>query len=349
MLNGSTQGPERPKGEGRGPARGDDVSAVAGTPQTLVEELRAVCRRLLAEGEVGAVVGYGRVRPGAPACAVFLTHPDECGQLVWDEGCFANLCAYLKKKEVRGAGKIALVVKGCDARSLVVLEKESQIDRGQIVAVGVACGGVGEPRLPKCAACDVNLPQGVDIVVGECGDNRSVPLLGTSSAVSGAETLLLRSSGIRSNLGLAGEAAGNGHSRYTDLEAFLARSPEERMAFWREELSRCVKCYACRQVCPMCYCERCIVDKNRPQVIDTSPSPKGNFAWHITRAFHLAGRCVGCDECTRACPVGIDLRLLNLSLAQAAEKSFGYRAGADPAAEPVIGGYSTGDREEFIR
>ncbi len=95
----------------------------------------------------------------------------------------------------------------------------------------------------------------------------------------------------------------------------------ERMAFWKAEFDRCMKCYACRQVCPLCYCERCVADKNRPTVIDTSATLKGNFAWHITRAFHLAGRCVGCDECTRACPAGIDLRLLNLSLARRPRRS----------------------------
>jgi ferredoxin len=99
----------------------------------------------------------------------------------------------------------------------------------------------------------------------------------------------------------------------------------------------------------MCYCERCLADKNRPQAIDTSPHRKGNFAWHLSRAIHLAGRCVGCDECTRACPAGIDLRLLNLALARAAETQFGYRAGMDPAVEPVVGAYSLQDKEDFIR
>ena len=82
--------------------------------------------------------------------------------------------------------------------------------------------------------------------------------------------------------------------------------------------------------------------RQEPAAWRSAPRPrsKGNFAWHITRAFHLAGRCVGCDECTRACPAGIDLRLLNLSLAKAAEENFGFRAGMDPDAEPIIGAYS---------
>jgi ferredoxin len=58
---------------------------------------------------------------------------------------------------------------------------------------------------------------------------------------------------------------------------------------------------------------------------------------------------VGCGECTRACPAGIDLSLLNRSLARAAEEEFGYRAGADRDAPPLIGTFSTGDKEGFIR
>jgi coenzyme F420-reducing hydrogenase delta subunit/ferredoxin len=145
------------------------------------------------------------------------------------------------------------------------------------------------------------------------------------------------------------ESAGADGNRYVEVEALLAKTPDERLAFWTGEFDRCLKCYACRQVCPMCYCERCLADKNRPQAIDTSPHRKGNFAWHIARAMHLAGRCVGCDECTRACPAGIDLRLLNLSLARAAERHFDYRAGADPNVEPLIGTYSLQDKEDFIR
>ena len=121
------------------------------------------------------------------------------------------------------------------------------------------------------------------------------------------------------------------------------------MAYWRAELERCVKCYACRQACPLCYCERCIVDKNRPTCLDTSATLKGNFAWHIVRAFHLASRCVGCDQCSRVCPEGIDLRLLNLSLAQASETNFGYRSGTDPKADLILGHYSQQDQEDFIR
>ncbi len=203
------------------------------------------------------------------------------------------------------------MVKGCDERALVVLEKESQLERKEIHVIGMACQGMGEP---KCETCEVHLPRFADEVIGETDKH-------------------------------APETA----ERWKALESLMALPAAQRMSYWATEFERCVKCYACRQVCPMCYCERCLVDKNRPTVIEPSATDKGNFAWHILRAFHLAGRCIGCDECTRACPAGIDLRLLNLSLAKAAEEHFAYRAGMDPKAEPLIGAYSLQDKENFIR
>ena len=92
-----------------------------------------------------------------------------------------------------------------------------------------------------------------------------------------------------------------------------------------------------------------MADKNRPTRIDTSSTLKGNFAWNILRAFHLAGRCIGCSACTNACSAGIDLDLLNLTLAKAAEDNFQFRAGMERNAEPLIGSFSPDDNENFIR
>jgi len=282
----------------------------------MIATLRDTCRQLLRDGKVDVVIGYGQ-EPAEPddglVVPVFIRRPEDVDRLVWNERCYANLTVYLKRAEIRALGRPAIVVKGCDQRALVVLEKESQLDRSHVYAIGMACDGLGRP---KCWTCDVHEPRGVDVRIGSATGN-------------------------------AGPITAD--QRYAEINAFQARSPGERLAYWRQELARCVRCYACRQVCPMCYCTRCIVDKNRPQAISTSATLKGNFAWHITRAFHLGARCVGCEECTRVCTAGIDLRLLNLSLAQAAEENFAFRAGDDPQAEPVVGAYALQDKEDFIQ
>jgi formate dehydrogenase (coenzyme F420) beta subunit len=280
----------------------------------MLQELRSTCRRLLEEETVRVVIGYGQHEEGGPAFPIFVTRASDTDQLVFNADCHHNLVTYLTRPEIRAFGKAAIIVKACDERALVVLQQESQVDRQSVVVVGVSCAAAVSPHGAKCDGCDQRAPRFADMLTGDVRDANPVAA-----------------------------------PRYERLEAFLQRSPEDRMKYWQQELSRCTRCYACRQVCPLCYCRRCIADKNRPVCIDSSPTLQGNFSWHITRAFHLAARCVGCDACTQACPAGIDLSLLNQSLTRSAEKSFGYRSGQDASAEPLVGSYRTQDQESFIQ
>jgi ferredoxin len=124
---------------------------------------------------------------------------------------------------------------------------------------------------------------------------------------------------------------------------------EEKWKFWQEELSRCIKCFACRASCPMCYCSKCAVYCNKPQVISVAPDTLGNFEWHITRAMHLAGRCVSCGECYRACPVGIPINLLTEKIFDDIYKNFGTKAGGSLKKEYALSMFKPDDKEEFIR
>ena len=116
---------------------------------------------------------------------------------------------------------------------------------------------------------------------------------------------------------------------FAEVDQMEALPPEERWEFWKDHFDRCIRCYACRQVCPMCYCKRCIVEKNQPQWVETSPHLRGNTAWNVIRAFHLTGRCVGCGECERVCPVGIPLSKINDKMAKVVLDQFDYQAGMD--------------------
>ncbi|ACF43569.1 4Fe-4S dicluster domain-containing protein [Pelodictyon phaeoclathratiforme] len=142
------------------------------------------------------------------------------------------------------------------------------------------------------------------------------------------------------------------HPRQIPEEPLLERigkmDTRERFDFWQEEFSRCIKCYACRQACPMCYCRRCIVDNNQPQWINTSSHTLGNFEWNIVRAFHLAGRCVQCGNCDRACPVNIPLRLINQRMAKEVMEEFDHFAGLSQTQEPVLASFKKDDTETFI-
>lgn len=283
------------------------------------QELRETCRELLTAGTVQVVIGYGSDGDAA-ARPVFVTDPAAVDQLIFDQRCHHNLTTYLTRPQVRAMGRVAVVVKGCDERAAIVLQQESQLDRDQAYLIGVACTGTGQldrtgqPVADRCRTCDVHLPRHSDTVIGTAEN----PPVAASD-------------------------------RYARLAEFLQRSPQERFEYWQDEFSRCTRCYACRQVCPLCYCRVCLLDKNRPQAVDPSAHPKGTLAFHLTRAFHLAGRCVDCGACVRACPAGIDLWLLTASVARAAEDEFGFRAGMDSEVASPLGEYSTRDREDFIR
>jgi len=277
-------------------------------------ELQEKTAELLTEKKVNVVIGYGHLETGEIG-AVFVSSPHQANRLLWNEHCSANLTVYLTRKEIKKLGIPAIVVKGCDAKTLAILESENQLDRENLVVIGVACSGIKVQGIlqEKCSVCDVQQPPHCDIVIGEV----------TSAGAQG--------------------------DRYAKLARLSAMTTEQRFEYWKKEFARCVKCYACRQNCPLCYCEVCVADKNRPARIDTSATLKGNFAWNVLRAFHLAGRCVGCSACSQACPAGIDLDLLNLTLAKAAEDNFQYRAGMERHAEPLIGSFSPDDHEQFIR
>ncbi|MDR2761850.1 MAG: 4Fe-4S dicluster domain-containing protein [Planctomycetaceae bacterium] len=297
-------------------------------------KLQQKAKELLTDKTVDVIIGYGS--PASQPSLVLITDPADTDQLIWNDRCTQNLAVYLRRKEVRTMGKAAIVVKGCDAKSLVVLEAENQIDRNSMVVIGMECCGVKAVEFPapsndsatraesnsnlklsaKCLSCEVTKPLNCDVVIEQ-----------------------VENSPVQFDLS----------KRYERLEKLTSMTTDERLKYWENEFSRCIKCYACRQSCPLCYCEVCVVDKNRPVRIDVSATLRGNFAWNILRAFHLAGRCVGCSACSEACPAGIDLDLLNLSLAKAAEENFNHKAGLDRSTNLLIGTFSPEDHEEFIR
>lgn len=123
----------------------------------------------------------------------------------------------------------------------------------------------------------------------------------------------------------------------------------ERWDFWQKEFSKCFKCFACRSSCPMCYCTKCMTESNQPQWITVAAHDLGNMEWHIMRAMHLAGRCVNCGDCARACPMDIPLNLLTYNLIEGIEKDFGAKAGMKATDISALSTFRPGDKENFIK
>ena len=100
-----------------------------------------------------------------------------------------------------------------------------------------------------------------------------------------------------------------------------------RMEKWANLLKRCIKCYGCRNSCPICVCIPC---KLEDEVwVETGVIPAEMMAYHLIRAFHLSDTCVACGACQEACPVNIPLLALQLSMRESLRKTHGYEAGLD--------------------
>jgi ferredoxin len=294
----------------------------------ITEAIRTEAQRILSAGTVTAIVGYAAARRKGSAQPVVISTPDDAQKLIFTAACVNNLAVYLTKakKEIPKVGRIGIVVKGCDLKALTGLLGESQLKREDLYIIGVPCAGVlastvypdqeltAETIAAKCSECDAHLPTGCDFV------STQIPVTPELE------------------------------QKYaTEIARLEALTPAERWAYWKEQFAKCIKCYACRQVCPFCFCDQCLCDRNKPQMVDTTPRPAGNTAWHIVRAMHLAGRCAGCAECERVCPMDIPLNLLNRKMAKELKELYDYEAGFNVQDKGPLTMYTDKDDQSFIK
>lgn len=280
-------------------------------PATTDPALVTAATEALTSGKIKAIVGWVNNSTLSRPRPIWLTRPEDAARLVSPPPDGGNLARFLKNPMLKSVRPVGLVARRSEALALNVLMQEAQIDPASVLVFATDDHGKFISAMDLNAAAEKLVAEPI----------KSLP---------------------------ADRPAGFSDETLKALDDLMAKSPEERWAFWTAQSAKCVKCYACRGSCPMCTCEQCFMEKNQPQWFPTAADGPGNLAWHIIRAFHLAGRCVGCGACEDACPAGIPLNILGAAMARSALKHFGHRAGADPKAVPLQSDYRFEDSEEFI-
>ena len=311
------------------------------------QKMRDTARELLQKGEVKYLFGYESCDFGSKIRPVMIQDPADVDKLIFTPMCKNNLSVYLTlEPPLKKGEKMGLIAKGCDGRALNQILQEHGIKREEVVVLGVPCSGIIDPeklyaRVPEEKVVEAIL-QGDNFTVRTRDGEKSFPkneLIFNECIACGFPTPTTVDV-------LLGEAIkGEPGPQSTPLDKM---GLEERWAFWSDKFKDCVRCYACRNICPLCFSEECAVDSLRPNWVRRSVNLTENAAWHILRAFHLAGRCIGCGECARACPTDIPLNALNRILGLEAFKLFEYIPGIDPEAKPLLTTYGSDDEEGFI-
>jgi ferredoxin len=326
--------------------------------------LREAAEELLRDKKADLFLGYDKASLPFRTTPLFVTAAEKAKRLVWNPFCTANLAVYLPRllkapadaraaKAAPAPPTVAVVLKGCDARSVVALIQERQVPRERLVLVGVACPGMVDPRKAERALGDRDaLGAGEDAQ----GNVRAVVEDGTEVTLRREEVLADSCLECRSPvpstcdilLGVPapGPREADGARRRT--AEFEAKPADGRWARLQQILSKCIRCNACRQACPMCYCKDCLLDQTRPRWIGAGTDISDVTVYHLVRALHMAGRCTDCGACTRACPMGIDARLLVRRVNLEAEDLFGYRAGETADAAPLLSAFAMDDPQEFL-
>ena len=313
------------------------------------EVLVSKASELLKNGTVDRVLGWKAgefdydITP-----AVFHTGEELEQDFVWNDFCGANFSKYLVSETGKSENKILVFLKPCDTYSFNQLLTEHRFDREKVYAVGVGCNGMLDVAKLRSSA------DGILRVNTEDPDKVAVETLydGTVT-LDRAELLPDRCVNCKSRkhvaydelLGSDGEVL-DCH-RFDEVEQIERMTPDERYAFWQGELPRCIRCNACRDVCPACTCEKCVFDNPQSGVENKAPATSfEEQMFHIIRAFHVAGRCTDCGECSRVCPQHIPLHLLNRKFIKDIDNFYGdYQAGAEVGSRAPIVNYRTDDLE----
>ncbi len=310
------------------------------------DKIKEIAGRLLKECTVDMVIGFRKGTMPMMNEPCFATSPEAVDTLVWDSNCGINLANYLTNRKE----KVAVIAKGCDSRNIVTHIIENKIKRDQVYIVGVPCTGMIDKRKIT------GMVAGEILGVSETENTIKVQTADAETLFDKAEVLqqncalcIHRNPVIHDEMVADAVQEQTGVDRYADIRKIEEMGSEDKWQFFDDLLSPCIRCYACRNACPLCYCPTCFVDEAKPQWVGKGQDPMDVRTFHFLRAYHCAGRCTDCGACERACPVGINMRLLTRKLEKDCQEQFGWEAGLSLDQRPALDVYQANDPGAFIK
>ncbi|MBU0973686.1 MAG: 4Fe-4S dicluster domain-containing protein [Proteobacteria bacterium] len=313
---------------------------------TCIQKIRELAADLLERGEVEKVIGFAQGTIPMATSPISVGTKQGVDNLVFNSTCGLNLANFASRQK----GKIAIIAKGCDSRNIVTHIVENQLQRDQVYIIGVPCNGMVDKF--KIAALFE------DEITGFAEDG------GTLTVSSSLQTKTLKKQEyLRENCllcthknpvlydVLAGELVEEQvlENAFPDVDKIEAMDVDGRWQYFQRLTQNCIRCYACRNACPICYCPTCFVDEAGPQWVGKGQNKTDVDTFHFLRAFHCAGRCTDCGACVEACPMGINVRDFTRKLNKDALELFGWEAGLDISKRPPLDAYSPQDPDDFIK
>ena len=323
--------------------------------QRISEEILSKCRSLLEDGAADRVLAWESGEFCYDVTPAVFTK-ETLDNMIYDDFCAANQSKYCIA-ESKKDGKLIALLKPCDTYSFNQLLKEHRIRRENVFVLGVPCSGKIDPEAARAlgirgiTGAKIEGDQVVfETLYGEKTCAKKDVLFEKCKACKGKKHMIydaLSDEADEPEKAVPNQEFG---SRFAYIENLEHLSAEERFAFWRNELSRCIRCNACRNICPACSCVQCVFDNPKSGVASKANTDEfEENLFHIIRAFHVAGRCTDCGECTRVCPQNIPLHLLNRKFIKDINELYGeYQAGADITIEAPLTSYTKQDAEPSI-